>query len=269
MKKSILFSALLALATSFILVSCEKEDEIGPNDTNNLTLEIDNRVGTQDLVLNTQTYKNAAGEDYTISKLNYFVSNIKLRKADGSEQAFPNQYFLVKESDALTQKITLKNVPAADYVSVSFMVGVDSLKSISDVSQRTGVLDPASYGDDNMYWSWNSGYIFVKFEGTSPVIAPNATGAKIFQIHVGGFGGRTAVTPNNLRTITLPVVGGTIKVRKNVSPEVHLFADVAKLWSGTGTTVKLIERSAFHSPALTGPIANNYAQMFVIDHVHN
>lgn len=268
MQKSILSSTLWALAISFVLVSCEKEDEIGPNDKNSVVLEFDNRVGTQDLVLNTQTYKNAAGEDYTVTKLNYFISNIKLKKADGTEYSIADKYFLIKEQDAKSQAITLSDVPAADYVSVSFLVGVDSLKSISDVAQRTGVLDPASYGDDNMYWSWNSGYIFLKFEGTSPVVAPNAAGARIFQMHAGGFGGRTAVTPNNLRTVRLTASDDVIQVRKSTAPTVHIFADVAKIFAGS-TTVKIAERNMIHSPALAGPVANNYAQMFAIDHVHN
>lgn len=268
MKKSIIFSTLLALATISVLISCNREDEIGPNDKNSVVLEFDNRVGTQDLVLNTQTYKNAAGEDYTVTKLNYFISNIKLKKADGTEYNVAGKYFLIKEQDTKSQTITLSDIPAADYVSVSFLVGVDSLKSISDVAQRTGVLDPASYGDDNMYWSWNSGYIFLKFEGTSPVVAPNAAGSRIFQIHAGGFGGRTAVTPNNLRTVKLNASGDAIQVRKNTAPTVHIFTDVAKIFAGTAT-IKIAERNMIHSPALAGPIANNYAQMFVIDHVHN
>lgn len=75
--------------------------------------------------------------------------------------------FLVKESDKASQTVKLNDVPAADYVSLTYTVGVDSAKSVADVSKRTGVLDPASYGTDNMYWSWNSGYIFFKMEGNS------------------------------------------------------------------------------------------------------
>ena len=64
-----------------------------------------------------------------------------------------------------------------------------------DVSQRTGVLDPSGAGAD-MYWTWNSGYIFFKMEGTSPA----ATGmGNSFMYHIGGFGGYSAPTINNIK----------------------------------------------------------------------
>ncbi len=79
------------------------------------------------------------------------------------------------------------------------MIGVDSLKSISDVAQRTGVLDPASYGTDNMYWSWNAGYIFFKLEnlfGNSTPQGKSTTPTKnLNQFHIGGFGGKTEKKP--------------------------------------------------------------------------
>lgn len=145
-----LFFAIFATVT---IISCHKEDEIGPNDKNSISIEFDNRIGDQKLVLGTTKAKNAAGEEFTVTKLNYFVSNIALKKENGEVVKFPDQYFLVRQSEANSLNITLKDVPAANYTGLTYTIGVDSLKSISDVSQRTGVLDPASYGSDNMYWS--------------------------------------------------------------------------------------------------------------------
>lgn len=268
MKKSILFSTLLALAITSFLMSCNKEPEIGPNDKNTVTLEFDNRVGAQNLEMGSKTYKNALNEDFTVTTFNYFVSNIKLKKADGTEVKFEDQYFLVREADPKSLVVSLKDVPAADYTSVSFVVGVDSLKSVADIAKRTGVLDVASYGDDAMYWSWNSGYIFMKFEGISPAAPPRANGTRLFQMHVGGFGGFSAKTTNNLRTITLPINGDVAKVRKNTSPEIHLFVDVLKMLDGS-TKFSFVSTNNVHNPTVAMPIANNYANMFSIDHVHN
>ncbi|MDF7817724.1 hypothetical protein P1X15_08955 [Runella sp. MFBS21] len=263
MKKSFLFSTLMALAVSFVLVSCSKEEEIGPNDKNSVILEFDNYVGNEKLVLDTKTYKNAANEDFTVTTLNYFVSNIALKKADGTEVKFPNQYFLVRQADTKSLNITLKDVPAGDYTSISYVIGVDSLKSTSDVSQRTGALDPASYGTDNMYWSWNSGYIFFKLEGNSSVAT---TPTKKFQFHVGGFGGMNSVTANNLRTVSVSFGTTSAQVRKNVAPTVHLITDVLQTFS---QGVSIAKTSVVMNPAASKPIVDGYTKMFKVDHVHN
>lgn len=259
---------LMLLFSSIILFSCkDDEDEINPNDKNSITLSFDNKVGDKSLVLGTGTYTNSSGEDFTVTTLNYFISNVSFKKEDGTVVKFPNNYFLVKQSDAGSLLAELKDVPAGNYKEVSFMVGVDSTKSVSDVSQRIGVLDPASYGDDGMYWAWNSGYIFFKFEGTSSVIPTNATGKRPFQLHVGGFGGMTTKTANNLRTVTLPLVNAAT-VRSNIAPEVHLFVDISKVFNGT-TQIKLAQTNLVHGITAAIPIADNYKSMFSVDHVHN
>lgn len=263
-KLFVTFSFLLA-----VVVGCSKDEvePIGPNDKNDVTLEFDNRVGTQALALGTTSYKNSSGEDFTITTFNYFVSNISLKKEDGTEVKFPSQYFLIRQADTKTLEPVLKDVPAADYKEITFTIGVDSTKSVSDVAQRIGVLDPTSYGDDNMYWSWNSGYIFVKMEGISPVVPKNSAGLNKYELHVGGYGGRTAVAPNNIRKVTLPF-GEVATVRKSIAPTIHLVADFSKVFNGT-TTLKLAETNSVHSAAAGTPIANNYQKMFTVDHVHN
>ena len=260
---------LVTLLASVLFVACEKDEinAINPADKNTVTLEFDNRVGSKPMVLNTATYKNGAGEEFTVTAFNYFVSNVALTKSDGSVLKFPDQYFLVRQADAKTLTADLPNVPAGDYKNVSFTVGVDSSRSVADVSLRTGVLDVASYGDDGMYWSWNSGYIFLKLEGTSPVVPTRTDGRKLFQMHVGGFGGMTSKMTNNLRSVSLPLTSPAT-VRGNVAPEVHLFVDAMSIFDGK-TPIKLAQTNSVHNPALATPIADNYVGMFSVDHVHN
>jgi hypothetical protein len=257
-----LFSAFVV---AILIISCQKEDEISPNDKNSVSIEFDNRIGDQKLVLGTTKAKNASGEEFTVTRLNYFVSNIALKKDDGSVLKFPNNYFLLKQSDANSLIIKLNDIPAGNYTELSYTIGVDSLKSISDVSQRTGVLDPASYGDDNMYWSWNSGYIFFKMEGKSAAIP--ADKADHFELHIGGFGGKTAVTPNNLKNITLSLADAAT-VRKNIAPQIHVITDVSKVFDAVNQ-ISLAKTYFIHAPAAGMPVAQNYAKSFVLDHVHN
>ncbi|OYU66453.1 MAG: hypothetical protein CFE22_09045 [Cytophagaceae bacterium BCCC1] len=257
--KKIAFALVLSISVFF--AACKTSD-INPNDKNSVSLYFENLVGTDPVVLNTKTYTNASGEDFTISTFNYFVSNISLKATDGTELKFADKYFLVKEPLEASKTITLPDVPAGDYTSVSFMVGVDSAKSVSDVSQRTGVLDPASYGTDNMYWSWNSGYIFFKMEGTS---SKSAAANKGYKFHIGGFGGMSAKTANNLRWVTL-TMADLAKVRKNIAPEIHLAIDAQKVFK---STLKIADKNEIMNPTFGTAVANNYKDMFAVEHVHN
>ncbi|MGR3812098.1 MbnP family protein [Jiulongibacter sp. NS-SX5] len=262
--KNLIKTSLFFAAGTLLFSSCDSET-MEPSGEGNLILEFDNRIGSDELYLGQTQATNASGETYTLSTLNYFVSNINITDMAGNTISFPDEYFLVKESDAATQQIELTGLPAGNYHHISFIIGVDSVKSISDVSQRVGVLDPASYGDDNMYWSWNMGYIFFKMEGYSS--AASATPDNKFAYHIGGFGGKDAPTPNNLRTVELHM-DDMAEVTSSVSPQAHIIFDVSKVFDGS-STLSIGTTPVVHNPMVGKPIAANYAAAFLVDHVHN
>lgn len=267
--------AVLSLFAAVILpFSCDKDEEgeFGPNDKGSITLEFDNVVGSQNLQLNgPQTYTNANGDQFNVTLLNYYISNIKLKKSDGSTYTVPqdSSYFLVKESNKASQLLKINNVPAGDYTEVTFTVGVDSTRNTMDLSKRTGILDPANNsGDDNMYWSWNSGYIFFKIEGLSPQATADAAGNKKFRYHIGGYGGLNSKTINNIKVITRSFGTEKATVRTNLSPQVHIVADLLKFFGGS-TKVSIAANTAVHFAPFSVNLANNYTEMFTVHHVHN
>ncbi len=258
--KRILFASVILFA------SCQKEADNPYNNnlTGNLSIEFDNIAGSSDLQLNTGTYTNAAGESFKVTKLKYYVSNFSLTKSDGSTYIVPQDscYFLIDESQSATTKPVLK-VPEGEYISLSFTLGVDSLRNTMDVSKRTGVLDPTALASD-MYWGWNSGYIFFKVEGTS-----SAANGGNFAYHVGGFGGYSTATVNNLRKITLNLMDrGTAKVKANKPSNIHLFADLLKAFNGN-TNMSFASVAMIHSATAGTPVANNASLMFTHDHTEN
>lgn len=258
---------------------CEEKSDaevlaIDPSGKGNLTLEFDNIVGGTNLALGGAKYKNSFGEEYTVDVLNYFVSNVELKKADGTTYKVPNSYYLIRESDVSTQLVKLTDVPQGDYTGVNFTIGVDSAKSVSPVTERTGALDPGATGQAaDMYWSWNSGYIFVRLEGTSSAVPADLNHQ--FAFHTGGFGGMTGRTVNNLRSVSL-TMPATATVRALIAPTVHLLADVAKIMDGPAkiSLTTLYRDPAFrgiHMPdaALKLGLTDNQKSMFTVDHVHN
>ncbi|QRR04005.1 hypothetical protein HWI92_02230 [Dyadobacter sandarakinus] len=240
------------------------------SDTGKLRMEFDNVVGDKNLVLNSVTYKNAAGEDFIVTRFNYFISNIKLTKADGSVFTVPqdSSYFLIKEDTKTSQFVTLNNVPAGDYTGAEFMVGVDSARNTAPIEKRQGILDPSgSMTDDGMYWAWNSGYIFVKLEGTSS--KGNPVNGK-FYYHIGLFGGYNDKTVNNTRVVKVNFGSLKAPVTTSETPEVHFLVDVLKVFDGPGTSLKIAEYNSVMGgqQEKSQQIANNYVNMFTLDHIH-
>jgi hypothetical protein len=261
------FNLLTATALSAVLMvsSCKKDENhddlkgSGP-----ITFEFESRAGSAPLAFGTN-YVTANGDTVNFSTFKYYLSNFVLVKSDGTEYVVPQDscYHLVDHSVEASKSLTLNNIPAGEYTGIKYMIGVDSLRNTMDVSKRTGDLDPAGVGAD-MYWSWNSGYIFYKIEGTSP--QSTETG-NIFMFHVGGYGGYSSPMPNNTRTVALTSVEPA-EVGEGHAPEVHIYADALEAFK-TPTTYSIASGAVVHMPMQGTTFANNYADMFILDHVHN
>ncbi len=269
MLKNILIVSLSLLTQ----LSCRKnptEPGFNPENLAPLSIEFDNIVGGQNLILNNVNFTNASGEVYNIQVLQYYISNIQVAKADGTVYTVPqdSSYFLIKESEPDTRFARVK-VPEGDYTRVTFTLGVDSLRSTMDISKRTGVLDPAGGMDNGMYWGWNPGYIFLKMEGISPAAPVDPTGVRKYRYHIGGFGGYSAPTINNIKTVTADLTSrGIAQVRKGRNANIHFFVDIDKVLSGS-TTISIAERPQVMFSNFSVPVANNYATMFTHDHTEN
>lgn len=269
MKKVLLNAFALALLLAFTFTACKK-DEAPVSGFGDVVIEMDNRAGDNALVLG-KNYLTANGDTVNFSLFNYFVSNFALVKDDGTEYIVPKDdcYFLCKHDAPATRELTLKNIPAGNYKTLRFTIGVDSLKSVSPAGERTGVLDPAT-GAAGMYWSWNAGYIFVKVEGTSPQAPVNAgTGQRTFQYHTGLFGGKDSPTLNNLKEVSLVSNGELAKVRQGgEAPVWHLYVDILEMFTNP-VNINIATNPTSHAGPYSKTVANNYADMFKLDHVHS
>ena len=273
----------LLLSLSLLLAACSKKDDATPEfDEANLatlSVEFDNIVGERTLTFNNSSnpYKNAAGEAFTVSRLQYFISNIKVSTANGKTYTVKqdSSYFLIKGDDKATRFAKVK-VPEGDYTKLTFTLGVDSLRSTMPIDKRTGVLDPAAGGGHDgggMYWGWNSGYIFFKLEGNSNVVSDDAngdpTGKKQMKYHIGFFGGYSAPTLNNIKVITTDLTAaGIAKVRKDRQSNIHLFVDVLKVFNGKNS-FRIAEHPNVMFDDFTAKIAANFLEMFKHDHTEN
>ena len=250
---------LLAIFCSILLfASCKKNDEAIATDTKgNFSIEFEHQVSGTALALNTTTYKNAKNEDFKISVFKYYVSNIKLSKADGTSYLIPESYFLIDESKSASKLISLKDIPTGDYAKIEYIIGVDYARNLAGA--QTGALDPIN----GMFWTWNSGYVFVKLEGTSPL---STAANNLLTFHVGG-----VTDPNNtIRTFSADInAANPLRIRTDANPKMHFIVNAGALFTGT-TDISFATTNFTMGGATSVTVANNYAKgMFRLDHIHN
>lgn len=231
-----------------LLMACKKEKQ----EQGTLQLTFTSVVNGASLNLNTSSYTNAAGEAFTVSAFKYYISNITLVKMDNSEIKLPDTYFLIDESKPASKTIQVM-APRGEYRGFSFLLGVDSLRNVSGA--QTGALDPVN----GMFWSWNSGYIMAKMEGTSPA---SAAAGQALTFHIGGFKGEH----NAVQRISLmsPI---SLTVGADRKPDITIKADLYT-WFSLPNLVQFAQTSTIHVPGEEArKISVNYSNMFRITSV--
>ncbi|HVG41221.1 MAG TPA: MbnP family protein [Chitinophagaceae bacterium] len=252
---SSLFSLLLLLLVS--ISSCQKEiRDTLTQPVYNLNILFKPVVGTEVFEFGS-SYKNSFGEAYTVRAFKYYISGIELVNDTYVETfSLKDDYFLVDFSKPASATLQLKTKPFI-YNRIAFTIGVDSLHNVSGA--QAGALDPGN----GMFWTWNSGYIMAKLEGTSPASnQPN----NLFEYHIGGFKG----AENVLQKIYLDFPAGKhIDTENGSFSDVTISADINKWFLGTNQ----IRIAA--SPVITTPgaaakrVAENYAAMFSVQEIIN
>lgn len=243
--KNILFLTLIS--GILFLSSCSKDTSTAAS-TGSLSFEFEAMANGSEFSLN-KSYTNASNsESLSFSLFQYYVSNIILTKTDGTQYIVPKNesYFLVKHNGTENPTISLKNVPTGDYNAISFMVGVDSVANLSDPTTLPTSLDVSN----GMHWSWAQGYIFLKAEGS-------VNGSTNFKYHLG--------LNSNLKTIRLVSTAGNATVRSNITPTIHLGAEIMNLYNGISVVATPI---AMGGTRLTPP-SNNIPNVFTLEHIHN
>jgi len=263
--KSFFYLAVFAVSSLFFM-SCEKEDSpisANPDKFTTMTIKFDNFFGHHDFEFNKE-YSLTNGTKVNLNMLKYFISNIVLHKSgDNSTYVIPqdSSYFLLDESNPNSMNLRIY-VPEGDYTGITFTVGIDSLRNTMPLERRTGVLDVTGVAE-GMYWSWNSGYIFVKIEGDYITTEKNG----MFKYHIGLFGGYSTPTVNNVKNVNLSFGRSTAQVRVGSDTELHIIADIKKVFEGVNA-MNLAETPTIMGAPISAKVAENYENMFEFDHIH-
>lgn len=243
------------------IVSCQKElhfDAV-PEKDHNLVLHFKPVVQYDSNKLEfDQPYVNFFGQTFRVSNFKFYIHGIALVNTDSNRvfRISADKYFLVDCKDSATARVQISVLPFL-YNRIAFIVGVDSARNVSGA--QTDALDPAH----GMFWSWNSGYVMAKLEGTSP---SSAGPGNRFEYHIGGF-----QEPDNvIKEVTLLFpFGESIDLKPGKTTELTIAADVYD-WFYNPHDIRLDVVHFIHSPGpLAKQVSENYSKMFTVTDIVN
>jgi hypothetical protein len=259
----------LSLCFSVLMISCKKDVAIepvappgtagqpvtpGPDAAHVLTFSFSALANNTPFVPNTAWYTNTSQDHFTVTKFNYYLSNVKLRREDGFVYAEPESYHLIRHVESKTV-FSLTGLPEGNYDHIEFLIGVDSLRNISGA--QTGDLS----ADSLMFWDWEQGYIFFKLEG-------NYISAKVpkdgeYAIHIGGFAGPYKCLQQCSFNLSTPIT-----VKKNARSVVSYNVLIDEIFESP-VTIGFDSYFSSVSDATFRSVSQNYKDMFVVAKIEN
>lgn len=153
MLKKIIFAILIS---SFLFSCTKKTNQDGKS---SLNIQLEYGVKTASLIFDSLMYVNAANNQYSVTNLEYIISNIQLTN-NHNEIIKYNNIVYVDARKAMYNSFVLNDVPYGSYKSISFNIGLNQELNISNSL-------PSTTEFINMAWPdmMGGGYHFLKLEG--------------------------------------------------------------------------------------------------------
>jgi hypothetical protein len=122
--------------------------------------------------------RSQGGDPLKLNTLRFYLSNFVFLKNGAVVFEEKNSFHLLDLEDENTLDLKFDALEGRDFDGLRFKLGIDSLTHISGA--MGGDLDPTK----GMFWTWQSGYINFKLEGT---FKKCPTRNHEFQFHLGGY----------------------------------------------------------------------------------
>ncbi|MGB1038674.1 MAG: MbnP family protein [Bacteroidia bacterium] len=223
MKKLNIFTLLLILfAASFTGCKDDEETPAATPETGQFNINFNHVWGMNNLPfqMNKMIKHPMTGDSLEFTTYKYYISNIKLKDANGDWWSEDESYHLVDLSLADGNILNIQNVPAGEYSAIQYTHGVDSVRNFSGAQE--GALSILN----QMFWSWNTGYIMVKAEGNSPQSKMGH-----FKYHLGGYEGENNIVTNKMNEFG----SSTLHISDDDTHTVNMSVNPAKMWHTVGT----------------------------------
>lgn len=164
------------LTLGFLAYGCKPDvEESEPKTKDDIHLKLDYNFDGNALIGDSMIYRSEAGYIMSVSRLQYYISNIKLVNANNDTLRYSDIYYCDYKV-AANNDLIIKDVPYGNYKSISFLIGLDSIHNISNAL-------PNNNDNNNMAWpdAMGGGYHFLKLEGNFD----DTTGQYGYAMHLG------------------------------------------------------------------------------------
>ena len=214
MKRTFLMPGIFLMLLAIVVASCKKSEDPEPTpiEYTRINIKMKHYVSDQLVDFDNIQYTNAYGNVYSVSRLQYFISDFRLTHSDGTEIFIDEEHYvdgMVPGTHTFTPQF---EIPAGDYSSVSFIFGLSEEKN-----------KPGSYPnppENNMEWppALGSGYHYMKLEGK----VDSAGVINNFQAHTGPTNGN-----QNFIEVVLP---GSSFIAQGDQITLTIKMDINKWW---------------------------------------
>jgi hypothetical protein len=260
---------LAALATLVVaLAACKPDAPIDPPTATTGKFELNFRLewAGQSGYLGLPYRNPYNGDSVVLDALKFYVSNVRLVKADGTEHPITDLHLFNFRTNSSVGKVAhlvgealAANVPLGHYNGIRYTIGLTSAQNATDPTTLPATHLLSDF--QGMFWSWATGYRFFLLEGRMDTI-PN-DGNEVFSHglswHYGG---------NDLR-IERELVGTTYHFEVRTSQETQFiqFFDIASILtpfqSGLDTlnlrTQNITHQSSVAETELAHKVKSNFA----------
>lgn len=169
--KILVLCALICLSA---WLGCKKEKPVPEADQ--VDFEFSFRVGDSAMAFNTFAFQNAAGNAFSLSRLEFILSDFWFAGSAGDTSRFPSAKYINADTGPLTAGIS--GVPQGSYTGFGFTIGLPPELNVSNSL-------PNEPDFNDMYWPepMGGGYHFMKMEGMH-----DASDPKGWAFHLGSDG---------------------------------------------------------------------------------
>jgi hypothetical protein len=171
------------------------------------------RFNNAPLIFDALNNQTVAGQKISVTRLDFIVSDVSLRRADGTWLTQTNEFACISAREGRTS-FTLHDIPAENFERIRFQIGLPPAINHADAAQWPGG-HPLNPVVNHLYWGWSSEYVFLAFEGAWQ----NGGRRSGFSYHLA--------TDRELMTVELPVELNTISTTR-----LQIAFDVEKILSG-------------------------------------
>lgn len=175
--------------------------------------------GSAPLGVDTSRYHTASGGTVSVSMLKFYVSGVRLIADHGDTVHIPGNYLVdCTDDERMSIAASIPEEAFGRYNAITFRIGVD--RDVNEFGPQEGALDPIN----GMYWTWATGYVFFKLEGT---VEQDTNRKRVYEIHIGGYKDPYNNTMQVKGAMATPVDAALPSAQIDIDVNVEAFFDAA------------------------------------------